>query len=172
MAPRIALIWAMTRNGVIGRDNGLPWRLPKEMQYFMRTTLGHPVVMGRRTFESMDKPLPRRTNIVVTRDPDYRAEGAQVRPDLDAALALAAAICERDGRDTIYVIGGADIYRQSLPVATHLYVTQIDTELAGDTVFPEIDWSDWQRVRCEEFPADDKHAWPFTISVWERRNNP
>jgi dihydrofolate reductase len=161
MALRIALIWAMTRNRVIGRDNALPWRLPREMQHFMRTTMGHPVVM--------DKPLPRRTNIVITRNPDYVAEGARVVPDLDAAIALGTEICERDGRDTIYVIGGAEIYRQALPVATHLYVTEIEAEIAGDTAFPEIDWSRWRRVRCEEFPADEAHAWPFTIAVWERR---
>jgi dihydrofolate reductase len=125
--------------------------------------------MGRRTFESMDKPLSRRTNIVITRNRDYRAEGAHVVPDLDAALALGKEICERDDRDTIYVIGGAEIYRQALPRATHLYVTEIDAEIDGDTVFPDIDWSKWRRMSCEEFPEDDKHAWPFTIAVWERR---
>ena len=168
MSLRIALIWAQARNGVIGRDNDLPWHLPKDLKYFMRTTVGHPVIMGRRTFESMNAPLPRRTNIVVTRNPDYAPAGAIVAPDLQTALQIAAEQCRRDGKDTLFIAGGAEIYRRGLEVATHLHVTEIDAEFGGDTFFPEVDWSAWQRVSREDFPVDAEHAWPFTISVWER----
>lgn len=169
MAPRIALIWAQARNRVIGRDNDLPWHLPKDLKHFMRTTVGHPVIMGRRTFESMKAPLPRRTNIVITRNPDYRAAGAIVAPDLDAALAIAAEECRHDGKDAIFVAGGAEIYRLGLDLATQLIVTAVDAEFAGDTFFPEVDWSAWRQVNREVHPADSEHAWPFSIEVWERR---
>jgi dihydrofolate reductase len=164
----VSLIWAMTRNRVIGRDNGLPWRLPRDMKFFMTTTQGHPVIMGRRTYESMPGPLPRRTNIVVTRNPDYRAEGTRVVGDLTAALAEARAQCDQDGVDEAFVIGGAELYRLAIDAATRLYVTRIDAELEGDTFFPDIDWSLWRRVRSEAFPADDRHAYPFVIEVFER----
>jgi dihydrofolate reductase len=169
MSLRIALIWAQARNRVIGRDNDLPWHLPKDLKHFMRTTVGHPVIMGRRTFESMNAPLPRRTNIVVTRNPDYRPEGALVAADLDAALELARGECETTGKDTIFIAGGAEIYRRGLEMATHLYVTDIHAEFEGDTFFPEVDWSRWRCVNREDFSVDAEHAWPFSISLWERR---
>jgi dihydrofolate reductase len=165
---QVSLIWAMAKNRVIGRDNGLPWRLPRDMKFFMTTTQGHPVIMGRRTFESMDRPLPRRTNIVVTRNPDYRAEGVRIVGDLPAALAEAERQCAADGIDEAFVIGGAELYRLAVDVATRLYVTRIDAEVDGDTFFPEIDWSRWHCVRSEPHAADDQHAHPFVIEVFER----
>jgi dihydrofolate reductase len=168
MTLHIALIWAMARNRVIGRDNGLPWHLPKDLRYFMRTTVGHPVIMGRKTFESMNAPLPRRTNIVISRNPDYAPGGARVAADLDAALAIATAVCRADGKDTIFIAGGAEIYRRGLEIATHLHVTEIDAEFDGDTFFPEVDWADWQLASRETHGVDADHAWPFTISVFER----
>lgn len=164
----VSLIWAMTRNRVIGQGNGLPWRLPKDLQFFMKTTMGHPVVMGRKTFETMKAPLPGRTNIVVTRDQAYRREGVVVAADLGAALDLARAQARRDGCDEVFVAGGAEIYRLALDVATRLYVTEIDAELEGDTVFPEVDWSQWRRVSSERVAADASHAYGFTLSVFER----
>lgn len=165
----IALIWAMARNGVIGRDNGLPWRLPDEMKHFMRTTRGHPVIMGRRTYESMDAPLPRRTNIVVTRQRDYAAaDGVRVVADLDAALAVARAQCQADSGDRAFIIGGAGLYRLGLDVADRLYVTRIDADIDGDTRFPDIDWSAWRRLSSEHHPADTEHAYAFDIEVYER----
>lgn len=165
----LSLIWAMTRNGVIGRDNDLPWRLPEDMKHFMTTTRGHPVIMGRRTFESMDrKPLPRRTNIVVTRTADYSAPGIEVAGSLDDALQIANRQCREDGSREAFVIGGAGLYADSLPRADRLYVTRIDTELAGDTVFPDIDWSQWRQVQCRPFPADERHAYRFEICEFER----
>lgn len=165
---KLAMIWAMTRNRVIGRDNGLPWHLPRDMKHFMTTTRGHPVIMGRRTFESMDGPLPRRTNIVVTRTPGYQASGILVAPDLPAALALAERQCLADGVEEAFITGGAGLYAAALPAADRLYVTEIDVELDGDTYFPEMDWSPWRRMSVERFPADDANAYPFTISVYER----
>lgn len=164
----VALIWAMTRNRVIGQGNDLPWRLPRDMKHFMTTTRGHPVIMGRRTFESMDRALPARTNIVITRQPDYTAAGATVVADLENALAVARRQCQSDGVTRAFVIGGAEIYRLALPHADRLYVTEIDAELPGDTFFPDLDWSGWRRVSSESFPADERHAYSFTISVLER----
>ncbi|HEX7037377.1 MAG TPA: dihydrofolate reductase [Pseudomonadales bacterium] len=162
---KVSLIWAMARNGVIGRGGGLPWRLPREMKHFMTTTRDHPVIMGRRTFESMDgKPLPRRHNIVVSRNRDYRAEGVVVVGDLAAALAEA----EATGADEAFVIGGAELYRSALERADRLYVTVIDAELEGDTVFPELDWSGWREVARVPHPADDENPYPFTIFRYER----
>jgi dihydrofolate reductase len=158
----------MSRNRVIGRGNGLPWRLPKDLQFFMTTTMGHPVIMGRRTFESMKAPLPGRTNIVVTRDSGYRREGIRVASDLEAALATARRQCLADGGDEAFVAGGAEIYRLALRVATRLYVTEVDAEVEGDTFFPEFDWGAWRRLSCDQFPADASHAYRFSISVFER----
>jgi dihydrofolate reductase len=133
----VALIWAMARNRVIGRDNRLPWRLPRDMQFFVATTMGKPVIMGRRTFESMKAPLAGRTNIVVTSDTGYRREGVLVAHSLEAALDLAQAQCRADDVEEAMVIGGAEIYRVALPLATRLYVTLIDADVEGDTFFPE-----------------------------------
>jgi dihydrofolate reductase len=165
---QVSLIWAMTRNRVIGQGNGLPWRLPKDMQFFMKTTMGHPVIMGRKTFETMKAPLPGRTNVVVTRDSNYHREGVLAAGDLRSALDLAEAQARQDGLDEVFVAGGAEIYRLALEVATRLYVTEIDAELAGDTFFPELDWTRWVRLRSERFTADASHAFGFTISVFER----
>lgn len=166
--PAIALIWAMTRNGVIGHDQGLPWRLPEDLRFFMVTTTAKPVIMGRKTFESMKSPLPRRTNIVVTRASDYARAGIEVASSLDAALDTARAICQRDGRDEIMVAGGSEIYRQALPLADRLYVTWIDTELEGDTRFPDVDWGAFSEVwrrDCGQLPA---HDYPFSLRMYER----
>ncbi len=166
---KLSLIWAMTRNRVIGRDNDLPWSLPADMKHFMTTTRGHPVIMGRRTFESMDRrPLPRRTNIVVTRTPGYEAPGAVVVESLDAALAVARAQCAVDGVDEAFVTGGAGLYAEALPLADRLYVTVIDADLDGDTFFPELDWRLWREVDRESHPADQRHAYSFVISTYER----
>lgn len=174
MGVQIALIWAMARNGVIGRDNALPWRLPADMAYFRRTTLGHPVIMGRRTFESLRAPLPRRLNIVVSRQPGFgpvavaTSSDVQVAQDFDAAVGLAETRARATGVDTVFVIGGAALYQAALPRASVLHVTQIDAEVAGDVCFPEVDWSRWRCVDSEPHPADAEHAWPFSISRWVR----
>lgn len=165
----ISLIWAMSRNGVIGRGQRLPWRLPREMQFFVRTTMGKPVIMGRKTFESMKAPLAGRTNIVITRDPSYRREGIKVATDLAGAIALAEAQCQVDGGDEIMVAGGAEIYALALPVATRLYVTTVDVELEGDTHFPDIDFGAWRELSREEFAADAANSHAYSIAVLERK---
>ena len=165
----ISLIWAMTENGVIGRDNGLPWRLPKDMQFFMAVTAGKPVIMGRRTFESMPAPLAGRDNIVITRQEGYQPRGVDVVGNFAEALRVGRDRADASDQQEIMVIGGAEIYRLGLAVATRLYVTRIHTELDGDTRFPEVDWSGWQQASTEEFPADERHDYPFTISIYTRR---
>ena len=165
---KLALITAMTRDRVIGRDNGLPWRLPKDMRHFMRTTLGKPVIMGRRTLESMPRPLPRRTNIVLTRQADYAAAGIKVAADFDAALDIAERRCRRDGVDTAFVIGGAPVYAAGLPVADRLYITWVEGEVEGDTWFPEVDWRQWAETDSKPHLADADHDHPFRIAVYDR----
>ena len=156
--PPLALIAARARNGVIGLDNRMPWHLPEDQAYFKRVTLGKPVVMGRKTFESIGRPLPGRLNIVVTRNPDWQAAGVQVAHSLDAALALAAAAAPEE----IMLIGGAELYRQALPQADVLYLTEIDAEFAGDAFFPEVDLARWRIDREEAGQRDsDGLRWRF-----------
>lgn len=167
-AVRIALIWAMSENRVIGRAGGLPWRLPDEMAYFKRTTLGRPVIMGRRTWTG--RALPGRTNIVVTRQGLADApEGVHVLGDLAAALELARAQARRDGVDEVMVIGGAEIYAQALPMADRLYMTVVHAEVEGDVLFPAFAADDFVEVRRETHPTDARHAHAFTIHVLDRR---
>lgn len=160
---RISLIWAMTRNRVIGRDNTLPWHLPDEMRHFIRTTLGKPVIMGRKQFDSMGRPLPKRANIVMSRNAGFHADGVTVVRDLDAAIAAA------DGADEAMVIGGAEIYALALPRADRLYFTLIDAELDGDTFFPEFDERAFTLTHSEHHPADARHAYAYTIRILDRR---
>ncbi len=164
----ISLIWAMAENGLIGRENTLPWRLPTDMRHFMATTMGKPVIMGRKTFESMKAPLPGRTNIVVTRNKSWARDGVKVVHDLTAAVQLAEQQCLIDGVDEVMVIGGADIYALALPLATRLYVTHVHSKPEGDVFFPEVDWTQWQCLQSKHYKADDKHSADFTISIYER----
>lgn len=142
--PRIAMIVAMARNRVIGRDGALPWHLPEDLRHFKELTLGKPIIMGRLTWESIGRPLPGRANIVVSRVPDFEAPGAEVVPSLEAALARAGEIAGPDGE--IMVIGGAQIYRAALPLAERIYLTRIEVDAEGDAMFPELDPSCWHVV--------------------------
>ncbi|MCB1863908.1 MAG: dihydrofolate reductase [Chromatiales bacterium] len=159
---RIALIVATDRNGLIGARNGLPWRLPADMAHFRELTIGKPVIMGRRTFESLREPLPRRTNIVVTRNPAFRADGAVVVIDLDAALAAAGAVPE------VMIIGGAQIYAMALPLATRIYRTEIDAAFQGDTWFPDLDRRQWRETLRETHTADAKNPHRYSFITLER----
>ncbi len=163
---RLSLIWAMTRNRVIGRNNALPWRLPDEMRHFMRTTIGKPVIMGRRQFESMGKPLPKRENIVLSRNSGFSPDGTVVVSTLNDAINRARNVCGDSGE--AMVIGGAQIYALALPRADRLYCTLIDAELDGDTWFPEFDESRWREVSRETHDADVRHAYAYTMRVLER----
>ena len=160
----ISLIWAMDDARLIGAGNSLPWKLPADMRWFRSQTMGKPIVMGRKTFESFGaRPLPGRHNIVVTRDPDYRAEGATVAHGIDEALAAAG------DADEIMIIGGAELYRQLLPIADRLYVTRVHGRFEGDAWFPAFDLSAWDEIERIEHPADDDNRWACTFSVYQRR---
>jgi len=168
---RIALIAAVARNGVIGRDGVMPWRLPADLRHFKRITLGKPVVMGRRTHQSIGRPLPGRANIVITRDPDYRAEGCTVVHSPEEAIAAARAALAARGEvpgeipGEVMVIGGGSIYAVCLPWAERIYLTRVDAEVAGDTRFPALDSADWRETSRAELPADadNPHACVFLV---------
>lgn len=164
----IAIIVAISRNGVIGRDNAMPWHLPGEQKYFKACTLGKPVVMGRKTYESIGRPLPERPNIVVTRDENFRREGVRVVRSLDTALQLADGIARRDGAAEIMVIGGGDIYTQTLPLAQHLYLTLVHADIDGDAYFPEWDESEWETERREEVAASAE-APAYSLILYRRK---
>jgi dihydrofolate reductase len=166
--PRIALVWAMARNRVIGLANGLPWRLPADMARFKALTTGHPVVMGRKTFESLGRPLPNRTNIVVTRDPAYAPPGCLVAHSVEEALQLAARHAANDERE-VFVIGGEHLYRQTLPLADRLYVTLVEADVAGDAWFPDFSLDDWLERARVIHPPDDKNAYACTFLTLERK---
>ncbi|MEE4280689.1 MAG: dihydrofolate reductase [Pseudomonadales bacterium] len=163
------MIWAMAENRVIGRDNSLPWRLPNDMRHFMSTTMGKPVLMGRKTMASMKAPLPGRTNIVLTRDLNWQREGARVVHSLDDALALAEQQCLIDGQNELMVIGGADIYGLCLPLADKLYVTHVSGHPTGDVFFPDIDLDQWDCVSRVEHAADERHSADFVIAEYTRK---
>lgn len=159
----VTLVVAMDRNRVIGRDNRLPWRLPDDLAYFKRVTMGRPVVMGRRTFESIGKPLPGRHNIVLSGNPAFEAPGCTVVASLDAAWRAAG-----DAEEAC-VIGGTSLFEETLPIARRIHLTEVDAEVDGDTYFPEYDRSQWAEREVLRHPADERHAYPFRIVVLERR---
>lgn len=162
---RIALIVAAADNDVIGRNNDLPWRLPDEFRHFKRKTLGHHVIMGRRTWESQGcKPLPDRVNVVVTSQADYVAEGARVAGSLDEALALARAA----GDDEAFVIGGTGLFAEALAIVDRMYLTRVHAEPEGDTRFPSFDADEWRVIEREEHAADARHEYAFSIMTLER----
>lgn len=160
---RISLIVAAAANNVIGADGGLPWHLPNDFKYFKRVTMGKPIVMGRRTWESIGRPLPGRQNIVLTRDGTFVAPGATVVTSADAAIAAAGDSGE------LMVIGGGQVYALFLDKAERIYLTRVATDADGDTVFPEFDDRCWQLVSREQHAADDRHAFEFEFRVYERR---
>ena len=164
----IALIVAMAEGGVIGRDNALPWRLPGDLRRFRELTMGKPLIMGRRTWQSIGRPLPGRTSIVLTRDRRFRAEGAAIAHDAAAALALAEAAAERGGATELMVIGGAGIYRLFLPRASRIYVTELHADFAGDTRFPPLDPGAWTEVSRQRHDAGPGEPCDYSFVVLER----
>ena len=168
MTSRIILVVAMAENGVIGSGGRLPWRLPSDMKRFRRLTWGKPVVMGRRTFQSIGKPLEGRDNIVISRQSDFAPEGVSVAHRLDEALALAERFAAaRDGAD-IAVIGGGRVYRAVLPRADRIEMTIVHAEIEGDTTFPALDETEWREVSREKCPRGDKDSHQTSFVVWER----
>jgi dihydrofolate reductase len=160
----VALIAAVAGNGVIGRDGGLPWHLPADLARFRKLTLGHHLIVGRHTWESIGRPLPGRRMVVVSGRGLALPEGVALAHSLEEALALAA----RAGEAEAFVGGGARLYREALPLAGRLYLTRVLADVAGDVTFPELEPSAWRVVTREEHPADDRHAYPFAFVTLER----
>jgi len=166
---RIALIAAVAENGVIGVDNRLPWKLSGDLKFFKRTTMGKPMIMGRKTWESFGaRPLPGRPHIVLTRDPEYRAEGATLARDLDAALVEARRLAEGAGADEVMVIGGEALFREMLPRADRLYLTEVKARPAGDAYFPDIDRAAFQETELERAEAAGPDSPAYRIVVLDR----
>jgi dihydrofolate reductase len=164
----LAIVVAAARNGVIGRANAMPWHLPQDLRHFKRVTMGKPIVMGRKTFESIGKPLPGRVNIVVTRNAAFDADGVRVASSLDAALALARQVAAANGVDSAAIIGGAEIYRAALPLADRLYLTEIHADIDGDAALPAIDWSRWQELSRERHAADASNPYDYSFVEYKR----
>jgi len=158
----IAIVVAMAENRVIGCENRLPWHLPADLRHFKQLTLGKPVLMGRRTHESIGRPLPERTNIVVTRDRTYSAPGCIVAHSLESALESAAGCAE------VMVIGGTELYRQLLPRADRIYLTLVHAGFEGDAFFPELEAGEWREVERTDYPADEKNCCPYSFLRLER----
>lgn len=158
----ISIIVAVAKNGVIGDKNALLWHLREDMIHFRTTTSGHPVVMGRKTFDSIGRPLPKRTNVVITRDTNLAIDGCTVVHSLEEAVALF------DPSEEVFIIGGAQIYRQAMPLADRIYLTVIDKPYEGDTSFPEIDYSVWRECNREDFARGEEFKHPFSFITLER----
>lgn len=169
MSIPIAMIAGVARNGVIGADGTIPWKIPSDMAYFKRMTMGKPIVMGRKQYESVGRPLPGRTNIVVTRQPGYAREGIEVFATLEAGLDRGRQVAAQDGAPEVMVIGGGEIYAQALDRAARLYISHIALDPAGDVVFPAIDPEIWRIVDEPEVIPSDKDTAAFRIRVYERR---
>ena len=164
--PLISLVAAMAENGTIGRDNSLPWRLPDDLKRFKALTMGKLLLMGRRTYEAIGRPLPGRTSLVLTRDRDWHAEGVVVVRSLGQALNHA-----RDAEELV-AIGGAEIYRLLMPFARRIHLTLVHAEIPGDTFFPDFDPTQWADVECNSHPADERNTYPFTFVTLERKGAP
>jgi dihydrofolate reductase len=166
---RKTIVVAVSRNGVIGRDGDMPWRLSTDLKRFKALTLGKPVIMGRKTFQSIGRPLPGRPNIVITRDADFSAPGVTVVNSLDAAVAVAVPLAIEAGVDEICVIGGGEIYRQAIAIADTLHVTHVEAAVDGDTTFPAIDPEVWQVKNEEDIPAGEKDSYATRFVTYGRR---
>ena len=163
---RISLVVAMAKNRVIGAGNAIPWHLPDELKLFKRITMGHHIVMGRRTYESIGRLLPGRTTVIVTRQSGYHVPGAVVAHSLAEAVAACA------GDDEIFVIGGGELYKSALPLADRLHLTTVEAEPAGDTFMPEFDLGEWREICSEFHPADAAHRHAYRYAVYDRNRGP
>ena len=159
----LSLIVAIAKNNVIGKENKLVWHMPADMRFFKNTTMGHTLIMGRKTFESFGKPLPGRKSIVITRQNDWQYEGVVVVHSLEDAIKVAP----KD--EEVFIIGGAEIYRQAMPLCNKMYLTIIHHDFEGDTLFPDIDFSQWNLTSDEKYLADEKNAYDFSFRVYERK---
>ncbi|WP_412465526.1 dihydrofolate reductase [Pedobacter sp. KLB.chiD] len=159
----ISIAVAVGENYAIGKNNQLLWHMPADLKFFKQTTSGHTVIMGRKTFDSVGKPLPNRRNIVITRDPELKIDGVEVVNSLDEALTIT-----KTEDKPVFIVGGAEIYKQALPKTQMLYLTTIHHSFDADTFFPEIDRKEWKTVSCEPHKADEKNKYDYTFEVLER----
>ena len=165
-----SLIVARAKNSVIGRDGDMPWRLSTDLKRFRSLTSGKPVIMGRKTWESLPRrPLPNRPNIVVSRNSDYRAEDAWLTSDLASAYAMASAMAQKAGVDEVFVIGGAGLYEEAIRHADRMHITEVDADIEGDTYFPSFDDDDWEELDSEDIPAGEKDDYPTRYRLLERK---
>lgn len=168
--PSVSIIVGAAENGVIGRDGDMPWKLSTDLKRFKALTLGKPVIMGRKTWASIGRPLPGRPNIVITRDKDFQAEGAHVVGSLAEALSLGQKFASETGADEICVIGGGNVYAQALPMVDYVHLTRVLASIEGDTFFPELDSHQWQLLSVEEVPAGEKDSHATRYMVYKRHN--
>lgn len=164
----VSIVVAVADNGVIGRGNALPWDLPDDLQHFKRTTMGRPIVMGRKTFESIGRPLPGRLNIILTRDPSWTALGVSVASSIEQAIDLAEGQAFIDGADSVMVIGGAEVYRQALPFASRAFVTRVHGHVDGDAFFDLEELAAWREVTRERIPAGEHNSHDFSVIRLEK----
>ncbi|BAP15257.1 MULTISPECIES: dihydrofolate reductase [Alcanivorax] len=169
MSIRLSMMVAKATNNVIGRNNKLPWYLPNDLKYFKQVTFGKPVIMGRKTWESLKGPLPGRTNIVITRQPAYQAEGAKVVATVDDAITMAENVAFIEGQEEAVIMGGAEIYALALAQTQRLYLTEVHAEVDGDTFFPEYDKGEWEEIAREDFPAEGPNPYDYSFVVYERK---
>jgi len=161
----ISLIVAVSKNGVIGNQGRIPWKLPADLKMFKQTTMGHTLIVGRKTYESIGRPLPGRRMMVLSRQQDYRAEGCQVVDGLPEALELA----RLEGENEAFIAGGAQVYAQALLLAERIYWTEVHAEIEGDTFFPNFERDDWEELERKDFPADDENEYGFAFSLLRRK---
>ncbi len=165
----VSAIAAVSKNMVIGKDNDLPWKLPDDMKFFMETTKGHHVIMGRKNYDSLKgkfKPLPNRINIVITRQKDFIAPGCIVLNDISEGIAIA----KRAGETECFIIGGAEIYKLAMPQTNRLYLTEIDAIVNGDTFFPKVEKGEWTETSRKHHPSDERHAYAFDFVIYDKKN--
>lgn len=163
----VSAIAALSKNRVIGKNNDLPWRLPDDMKFFMETTKGHHVIMGRKNYDSLHdkfKPLPNRTNIVITRQKDFKAPGCIVLNAVEPGLEIA----QKNSEEECFIIGGAEIYKLAMPHTTRLYLTEIDAHIEGDTYFPDFKKEDWKEISRKHHPADERHKYAFDFVIYDK----
>ncbi len=159
---RINIVVAISNNGIIGRDGGLPWRIPADLKQFKAVTMGHPLIMGRRTHESIGRVLPGRLNIVVSQQPQRIHPGCEIAESFDAALACAGDAAE------VMVVGGARLYAAAIDMARRIYLTEVHVDIEGDTVFPQIDWSEWQELSRYRYRADADNEYDYSFVTFDR----
>lgn len=165
---KLSLICALAQNGIIGRKNQLPWHLSEDLKYFKRTTMGKPIIMGRKTYESIGRLLPGRTNIIVTRTRDYEVDNARIVDSLADAIELAENISIIDGIDEAFVIGGAELFKNAMPLVDRMHLTLVHAEVEGDTWFPEFDAEEWEEVSRMDFEAGETNPYAYSICVFDR----